>query len=87
MNERDETCIETLRRLGTTECISAHGPDDIKIALMMFRSEQRDPDSLVHDDEYFAVDTRIELFTLGENLDDKFRINLSGSNHDAKEIH
>ena len=69
------------------QSVSEYSLDEIKIALMVFRSEQRTPDSLVHDDEFFAVDTRTELFTFGENLDDKFWINLSGSNHDTKEIH
>ena len=54
--------------------------DEINIALLVFRSEERDPDLFVHvhGGDHFAVGTRTELFAFGENIDDKFRINLIG---------
>ena len=55
------------------------GFDELKIALLGFKSEERDPDLLVDSDDFSAIGTRTELFAFGEPLHDKLRINVIGT--------
>ena len=68
-DERDETCIESLRRLGEAERLRARLRRDQDRA-MEFRSKVPDFDLLVHGADFFDVGTCKELFALGERLDE-----------------